>query len=43
MAAEMTEYSAASIAIRRFERRLKHSSVEHKQLKQLCQMLNVAM
>jgi DNA-binding Xre family transcriptional regulator len=41
--AGMTEYSAASMAIRRFERRLKGESVKCKQLKELCQMLNVAM
>jgi hypothetical protein len=39
----MAEYSAVSIAIGRFERRLERSSVERKQLKQLRQMLNVAM
>jgi hypothetical protein len=38
-----TDYTAASIAIRPFERRLERGSVEREQLKQLCQMLNVAM
>jgi hypothetical protein len=42
-AAGMTEYSAASIAIRRFERRLKRSNTDRELLKQLCQMLNVVM
>jgi putative transposase len=37
----MTEYSAASIAIRRFEGRLKRSRFDRDQLKQLYQMLNV--
>jgi REP-associated tyrosine transposase len=42
-AAGMTEYRAGSIAIRRFEKRLKRSSVDRELLKSLCQMLNVAM
>jgi REP element-mobilizing transposase RayT len=39
----MTEYSAASIAIRRFARRLEYGEVERAELRQLCQMLNVEM
>jgi hypothetical protein len=39
--AGMREYRAASIAIRRFERQLERSSADRKQLKQICEMLNV--
>ena len=42
-AAGMTEYSAVSIAIRRFEKRLKRSKADRELLNRLCQMLNVAM
>jgi REP-associated tyrosine transposase len=37
----MKEYSAASAAIRRFEKRMNRSSAESKMFEQVCQMLNV--
>ena len=39
----MTDYSAVSIAIRRFEKRLKRNKADRKLLKRLRQMLNVEM
>jgi putative transposase len=42
-AAGMTDYSAVSIAIQRYERRLKWSKTGRAQLNQLCQMSNVEM
>lgn len=42
-AAGMTDYSTVSIAIRRFEKRLRRSKVEQEQFKQVCQLSNVEM
>ena len=37
----MTDYSAVSIAIRRYERQLRRSKSRREQLKQVCQLSNV--
>jgi putative transposase len=43
MVAGMNDYSAVSIAIRRFETQLRRSKSEQEQLKQICQLSNVEM
>ena len=39
----MTDYSTVSIAVRRFEKRLRKSQIEQERLKQVCHLLNVEM
>jgi hypothetical protein len=42
-AAGMTDYRTVSIAIRRFQKRLRRSQVEQKQFEQVCQLSNIEM
>ncbi|MFO1475383.1 MAG: transposase [Verrucomicrobiota bacterium] len=41
--AGMNDYTAVSMAIRRFEKRLEHAATDRQRMQELCQMLNVPM